>query len=146
MTNQQYISIAKLLEQSNPELFEQYKSQISMEIDVELLFINFCVVQELKVSQVVERPYNREASKLKALFVGVLLITIKKSKLPRGYKKELAETLGVPQQRICYFEQNVTLFLKIYPDFQTEVTEICAKIQRYEFSTKSNKQFAPVQR
>ncbi|MEI8087842.1 MAG: hypothetical protein WCG93_16645 [Paludibacter sp.] len=38
MTNQQYISIAKLLEQFNPELFEQYKSQVSMEIDVELLF------------------------------------------------------------------------------------------------------------
>ena len=128
MTSQQYISIAKLLEQSNPELFEQYKSQVSMEIDVELLFIHFCVVQELKVSQVIERPYNREASRFKALFVGVLLTTIQKSKLPRGYKKELADVLGVDNRKIGALIQNVTLFSDIYPNFKKEVEKICCKI------------------
>lgn len=128
MTSQNYISIAKMIEHSHPELFEQLKAEFSQAIDVELLFINFCVVQELKPSQVVERPYNREASKLKALFVGVLLITIKKSKLPRGYKKELAEVLGVDSRKIGALVQNAILFSKLYSEFKNEVEEISCKI------------------
>jgi len=144
MTNQQYISIAKLLEQTHLELFEQLKSELCQVIDVEALFINFCVVQELKPSEVIERPYNREASRLKSLFIGTLLKTIQKDNLPRGYKKELAEVLGMPAQKIGSFVQNVTLFLSIYPDFQKEVNEICAKIKSHERSTNFNKQIKPV--
>src|ERR1035437_9364684 len=107
MTNQQYISIAKLLEQTHLELFEKLKSELCQVIDVEALFINFCVVQELKPSEVIERPYNREASWLKSLFIGTLLKTIQKDNLPRGYKKELAEVLGMPAQKIGSFVQNV---------------------------------------
>jgi hypothetical protein len=86
MTNQQYISIAKLLEQSNPELFEQYKSQVSMEIDVELLFARFCEAIERFPVNIVDKPYNREANKNKTLFVAVLICELKTEKIPHGMK------------------------------------------------------------
>ena len=146
MTNQQYISIAKLLEQTNPELFEQLKTELCQVIDVELLFIHFCVVQKLKPSEVIQRPYNREASRLKSLFIGMLLVTIQKDNLPRGYKKDLADVLEVPKQKIGYLVQNVTLFLNIYPEFIKEVNEICAKIKKHERSTNFDKQIKPVLR
>jgi hypothetical protein len=139
MTNQQYISIAKLLEQFNPELFEQYKLQVSMEIDIELLFIQFCKAINCFPVNIVGKPYNREASKNKALFVGVLITELKTEKLPRGMKKQLSTTLGMPHQKIGSFAQNVTLFLSIYCDFKNEVNEICEKIQRHEFNTNGNK-------
>ena len=131
MTSQNYISIAKMLEHSHPELFEQLKAEFSQAIDVELLFINFCVVLELKPSEVIERPYNREASRFKSLFVGVLLVTIQKSKLPRGYKKELADVLGVDNRKIGALVQNVTLFSDIYPIFKQEIEEISDKLKNH---------------
>lgn len=128
MTNQQYISIAKMLEQTNPELFERLNSELCHSIDVELLFMQFCEAIERFPVNIVGKPYNREASKNKALFVGVLITELKTEKLPRGMKKQLATTLGIPNQRMCYFLQNVTLFLSIYLDFKKEVDEICTKI------------------
>ena len=130
MTSQQYISIAKLLEQSNPELFEQYKSQVSMEIDVDTLFSQFCEAIGHFPVNIVGKPYNREANKNKSLFVGVLITELKSEKLPRGIKNQLSVTLGIPKQKIGYFAQNVTLFLSIYCDFKNEVDEICAKIHK----------------
>ena len=129
MTNQQYISIAKLLEQNNPELFEQYKSQLSIEIDVEVLFNNFCETIGRFPVNIVGKPYNREANKNKALFVGLLITELKTEKLPRGMKKELAVTLGIDPRKINGFVLNVSLFLSIYSDFKTEVEEISNKIR-----------------
>ena len=129
MTNQQYISISKLLEQNNPELFEQYKLQLSIDIDVELLFNSFCEAIGRFPVNIVGKPYNREASKNKALFVGVLITKLKSEKLPRGMKKELAVTLGIDPRKINGFVLNVSLFLSIYSDFKTEVEEISNKIR-----------------
>ena len=129
MTNQQYISIAKLLEQNNPELFEQYKSQLSIEIDVEVLFNNFCETIGRFPVNIVGKPYNREANKNKALFVGVLITELKTEKLPRGMKKQLAVTLGIDPRKINGFVLNVSLFLSIYNDFKTEVEDISNKIR-----------------
>lgn len=129
MTNQQYISISKLLEQNNPELFEQYKLQLLIDIDVELLFIKFCEVIGRFPVNIVGKPYNREANKNKALFVGILITELKSEKLPRGMKKELAVTLGIDPRKINGFVLNVSLFLSIYNDFKTEVEDISNKIR-----------------
>lgn len=136
MTNQQYISISKLLEQNNPELFEQYKSQLSIEIDVEVLFNNFCETIGRFPVNIVGKPYNREANKNKALFVGVLITELKTEKIPHGMKKKLAILLGIDAKKIGGFLSNTTLFLSIYCDFKNEVCEICTKIKKHNESVQ----------
>ena len=145
MTSQQYISIAKLLEQNHPELFEQLTSELCQVIDAKLLFEQFCTAINHFPVNIVGKPYNREASKMKALFVGVLFTELKSEKLPRGMKKQLAAILGMPPQKIGYFAHNVTLFLSIYSDFKNEVVEICTKIRQQHESTADYQQIASVQ-
>jgi len=55
----------------------------SIEIDVEVLFNNFCETIGRFPVNIVGKPYNREANKNKALFVGVLITELKTEKLPR---------------------------------------------------------------
>lgn len=104
--------------------------QSSIEIDMYLFYINFCRAINVLPNKIIGRPYNREASKMKSLFVGVLFINSGKKSFSFRDKKEIARVLFMPYQIIDGLLYKVNLYLKTYPDFKGEVDEIIIKITK----------------
>ena len=97
-------------------------------IDVRLCFIDFCKAIDVIPGKMIGRPYNREASKCKTLFVAIFFLIHNEKSQRTGYKKDLSRVLFMPYQNIDGLLYKANLYLKIYPDFKSEVDEILIKI------------------